>query len=102
MNTTATLEQLNDLKLAGMARSYQAILQMPLNQHPEAHALIAQLTQAEKQNRIKYKTQIYLKLSKLRYTACWKKSRVAKNGTCPKNNSSNSQIVLIWTVPKIS
>lgn len=69
MNTTATLEQLNDLKLAGMARSYQAILQMPLNQHPEAHALIAQLAQAEKQNRIQYKTQIYLKLSKLRYTA---------------------------------
>jgi len=69
MNTTATLEQLNDLKLAGMARSYQAILQTPLNQHPEAHALIAHLTQAEKQNRIQYKTQIYLKLSKLRYTA---------------------------------
>jgi hypothetical protein len=69
MNTTATLEQLNDLKLAGMARSYQAILQMPLNQHPEAHALIAQLAQAEKQNRIQYKTQIYLKLSKLRYAA---------------------------------
>lgn len=69
MNTTATLEQLNDLKLAGMARSYQAVLQLPLNQHPQAHALIAQLTQAEKQNRIQYKTQIYLKLSKLRYTA---------------------------------
>ena len=69
MNTTATLEQLNDLKLAGMARSYQAILQMPHNQHPEAHALIAQLAQAEKQNRIQYKTQIYLKLSKLRYAA---------------------------------
>lgn len=69
MNTTATLEQLNELKLAGMTRSYQAILQMPLNQHPEAHALIAQLVQAEKQNRIQYKTQIYLKLSKLRYIA---------------------------------
>lgn len=69
MNTVATLEQLNDLKLAGMARSYQAILQMPLNQQPEGHALIALLTQAEKQNRIQYKTQVYLKLSKLRYTA---------------------------------
>jgi DNA replication protein DnaC len=69
MNTTATLEQLNDLKLSGMFRSYQAVLQMPLNKHPEAHALIAQLAQAEKQNRIQYKTQIYLKLSKLRYAA---------------------------------
>lgn len=69
MNTTATLEQLNELKLSGMSRSYQAVLQMPLHQHPEAHALIAQLAQAEKQNRIQYKTQIYLKLSKLRYAA---------------------------------
>jgi len=69
MNTTATLEQLQELKLAGMARSYEAIVQMPLHQQPEAHALIAQLTQAEKQNRIQYKTQIYLKHSKLRYAA---------------------------------
>ncbi len=69
MNTTATLEQLHELKLAGMARSYEAIVQMPLHQQPEAHALIAQLTQAEKQNRVHYKTQIYLKLSKLRYAA---------------------------------
>jgi hypothetical protein len=60
MNTTATLEQLHELKLAGMARSYEAIVQMPLHQQPEAHALIAQLTQAEKQNRVQYKTQIYL------------------------------------------
>jgi len=69
MNTTATLEQLHELKLSGMSRSYQAVLQMPLNKHPEAHALIAQLVQAEKQNRVHYKTQIYLKLSKLRYAA---------------------------------
>ncbi|MEJ7643784.1 MAG: hypothetical protein WKF87_04265 [Chryseolinea sp.] len=46
MNTTATLEQLNDLKLAGMARRYESILKMPLNKHPEAHELIALLTQA--------------------------------------------------------
>ncbi len=69
MKTTATLEQLDDLKLAGMARRYEAILQMPLNKHPEAHELVALLAQAEKQNRMLYKTQIYLKLSKLRYAA---------------------------------
>lgn len=67
MNTTATLEQLKDLKLAGMARSYQAILQLPVNQHPEGHVLLAQLTEAERQSRSHYKTQFYLKLSKLRY-----------------------------------
>jgi len=67
MNTSATLEQLKELKLQGMARSYEAILQLPVNQHPEAHYLIAQLSEAERQNRIQYKTQLYLKLSKLRY-----------------------------------
>lgn len=67
MNTTATLEQLRDLKLQGMARSYEAVLQLPVNQHPEAHHLIAHLSEAERQNRVQYKTQLYLKLSKLRY-----------------------------------
>jgi DNA replication protein DnaC len=67
MNTTATLEQLKELKLQGMARSYEAVLQLPVNQHPEAHHLIAQLSEAERQNRVQYKTQLYLKLSKLRY-----------------------------------
>jgi DNA replication protein DnaC len=67
MNTTATLEQLKDLKLQGMARSYEAVLQLPVNQHPEAHHLIAQLSEAERQSRVHYKTQFYLKLSKLRY-----------------------------------
>jgi len=67
MNTQATLEQLKDLKLLGMSRTYEAILQLPVNQHPEGHNLIAQLAEAERQNRTHYKTQLYLKLSKLRY-----------------------------------
>ncbi len=67
MNTSATLEQLKDLKLQGMARSYEALLQLPVHQHPESHTLIAQLAEAERQTRTQYKTQLYLKLSKLRY-----------------------------------
>ena len=50
-----------------MARSYEAVLQLPVNQHPEAHYLIAQLSEAERQSRVQYKTQFFLKLSKLRY-----------------------------------
>ncbi len=69
MNTTITLQQLKELKLAGMARSYESVLQQPLHQQPEPHALIAQLTDAEIQNRTHCKTQLYLKLSKLRYPA---------------------------------
>src|SRR5688572_2389028 len=67
MNTSATLEQLKELKLQGMARSYESVIHLPVNQHPEGHALIAQLTEAERQSRTQYKTQLYLKLSKLRY-----------------------------------
>lgn len=67
MNTSATLEQLKELKLQGMVRSYEAVLQLPVNQHPEAHALVAQLAESERQNRTFCKTQLYLKLSKLRY-----------------------------------
>ncbi|HYV91137.1 MAG TPA: IS21-like element helper ATPase IstB [Chitinophagales bacterium] len=69
MNTTITLQQLKDLKLAGMARNYESVLQLPLHQQPESHALIAGLTEAEIQNRVHYKTQLYLKLSRLRYQA---------------------------------
>lgn len=67
MNTSATLEQLKDLKLQGMARSYESVLQLPVNQHPEGHALIAQLVEAERQSRTHHRTQLFLKLSKLRY-----------------------------------
>lgn len=67
MNTNATLEQLKELKLQGMVRSYEATIQLPVNKHPEAHQLIAQLAEAEKQNRTQHKTQLFLKLSKLRY-----------------------------------
>ncbi len=69
MNTTATLQQLNELKLTGMARSYESVLQLSTHQQPEAHALIAQMCDAEKQNRVFYKTQFFLKISKLRYAA---------------------------------
>ncbi|HNS11683.1 MAG TPA: IS21-like element helper ATPase IstB [Bacteroidia bacterium] len=69
MNTTATLQQLKELKLTGMARSYESILQLSAHQQPEAHALIAQMCDAEVQSRVHYKTQFFLKLSKLRYAA---------------------------------
>jgi DNA replication protein DnaC len=69
MNVEATLQQLKDLKLSGMARSYESILQLSSHKQPDAHTLLAQLCDAEKQNRTHYKTGLYLKLSKLRYAA---------------------------------
>jgi len=69
MNQQSTLEQLQQLKLSGMAKRYEAILKQPVHQHPEPHELIASLAEAEVGYRVYQRTQLYLRLSKLRYHA---------------------------------
>lgn len=69
MNSTATFEQLQQLHLHGMAGAYQAVMALPVNQQPEAHDLLALLTDAETQHRSTERTKLYLKLSKLRFNA---------------------------------
>ena len=69
MNNTATLKELWQLKLGGMARQYEGILSLAAHDQPDAHSLIAQLTQAELQARIHQKTEMLLKLSKLRFNS---------------------------------
>lgn len=69
MNQQSTLDQLKELKLSGMAKRYDAILQQPLHQQPEPHAMIAMLTEAEAGYRIYQRTELYLRLAKLRYQA---------------------------------
>lgn len=69
MNTQSTVEQLQELKLHGMARHYQAVLEQPVHQQPEVHTLLAMLADAETQYRLQQRTQLYLRLSKLRYHA---------------------------------
>jgi DNA replication protein DnaC len=69
MSTTQTTEQLKQLKLRGMAHTYVGILQQPLHQQPDAHDLIALLTDAEITQRLNNKTERLRKLSKLRYKA---------------------------------
>lgn len=69
MNTTSTIEHLAQLKLYGMAKRYQAIAAQPLHQQPEAHTLLGMLTEAEMHYRLQQRTQLYLRLSRLRYHA---------------------------------
>ncbi len=69
MNTENTVNELQQLKLKGMVQTYQQILSMPQQQQPGIRHLMAQLTEAELQSRIHNRTQMYLKLSKLRYDA---------------------------------
>lgn len=69
MNQQTTLEQLQELKLTGMAKRYEAIMKQPVHQQPEPHTLIGLLTEAEAGYRVHQRTQLYLRLSKLRYNA---------------------------------
>lgn len=69
MNQQSTLEQLQHLKLSGMARRYQAIIGQPVHQQPEPHAMVALLAEAEASYRIHQRTELYLRLAKLRYNA---------------------------------
>ena len=68
MNTNQTLAQLKQLKLQGMANRYEAILDMALHEQPEAHALLAMLTEAEASQRTLQRTQLYVRLARLRYS----------------------------------
>jgi DNA replication protein DnaC len=69
INTEQTLEQLNQLKLYGMAQAYGTTLTLPVHELPGAHELMALLVEAEQHSRIHQRTRMYLKLSNLRYDA---------------------------------
>lgn len=69
MNKQTTLDQLQDMKLGGMMRAYQAILSLPMHEQPTLDVAIARLAEAELLHRKSRKTELYLKLSKLRYNA---------------------------------
>jgi DNA replication protein DnaC len=69
MNTQITLDHLTQLKLTGMARAYQAVLDLPVQNQPSLNQLVAKLAEAEIQERAARRTAMYLKLSKLRYDA---------------------------------
>jgi DNA replication protein DnaC len=69
MNTQATLQQMQKLNLFGMASAYESIVKLPADAHPETHECIATVIEAEWQHRNFTKSQMLLKLSKLRYKA---------------------------------
>lgn len=69
IDNNATLMALEELKLNGMAETFRNSLILPVHDMPTAHELMAQLVQSEKLHRTGYRTQMYLKLSNLRYDA---------------------------------
>ena len=69
MNTTQTLQQMQQLRLQGMYHAYRSQLELPMDQQLDGHDLIAHLLQSEELNRSNEKTAYYLKLAKLRLPA---------------------------------
>jgi DNA replication protein DnaC len=69
MNTQKTVDQMEQLKVHGMAKLYRSISEQPIHQQPEPHTLVGMLTEAEIQTRQQQKTQQLLRISKLRYHA---------------------------------
>lgn len=69
MNTENTIYELRQLKLKGMLQTYQQILSMPQQEQPGIHQFMAQLSEAEIQSRLHNRTELYLRMSKLRYDA---------------------------------
>lgn len=69
MNTQETIIQLKELKLRGMASSFESIVNLPIQNRPTLELAIAKMVEAENQDRRDRKTEMYLKTSRLRYTA---------------------------------
>jgi DNA replication protein DnaC len=69
MNTTENLNQMQEMKMSGMARCYEAILTQPVHQHPEGHELLATLLESERLHRRNKQTEMLLRFSRLRYQA---------------------------------
>lgn len=69
MNTTQTLEQMQQLRLLGMLHAYHSQLELPLNHQLEGHELLAMLIQSEATHRSNEKTATLLRAAKLRLPA---------------------------------
>jgi len=69
MNNSQTLEQLKSLRLSGMHEQYKQLLQLPSQEHPNAHQLLAMMVQAEQLWRTNRKTERYIKQARFRYVA---------------------------------
>ncbi len=67
MNEQATIDQLEKMKLHGMAGVYKAVTGALTHQQPDLDQFMARLAEAELQDRQQKKTIMYLKTSKLRY-----------------------------------
>lgn len=67
MNNQETINQLESLKLNGMAGYFRQVEALPVQEMPSLELFMARLTEAETLYRSQKRTERYLKSSKLRY-----------------------------------
>ena len=87
MNNNENLQQLQTLRLQGMAASYEAITQLPVNKQPDGHELLATLLQAELLQRQHQRTNMLLRLGKLRYSVA-----IEQINCSPARNLTKQQV----------
>lgn len=90
INSDQTLERMKQLKLLGMAQAYATTLALPAHDLPSAHELMARLVEAEQLSRTYQRTQLYLKLSGLRYDALLEQVQCS-----PERNITRDQILTL-------
>jgi DNA replication protein DnaC len=69
MNAQASLDKMRELKLAGMAATWEAILQRPAHEQPTGDDLLAQLLDAEQDERLQRRTRYIVSCARFRYHA---------------------------------
>jgi DNA replication protein DnaC len=69
MNNQTTLDRFKELKLEGMANAYEAILKTPIQEQSNYQIIVNRLLEAEHLHRQQKRTEMYLKLSNIRYNA---------------------------------
>ena len=69
MNTQETIIQLKELKLKGMADTLESLMALPVQSRPSFDFAIAKMVEAEILERKERRTEMFLKTSKLRYSA---------------------------------
>lgn len=67
MNNQETINQLENLKLHGMANAFKAVVQMGVQNKPTLEQFMAQAVESEQNSRNQRRTELYLRTSKLRF-----------------------------------
>lgn len=69
MNIQANINLMSTMKLTGMRDAYKAITELPVDTQPDLHQCIATILDAESQMRILKTSNLFLRLSRLKYIA---------------------------------